>query len=340
MTKIVIGTRASQLALWQTNWVAQKLAALNPGIEIVIQTITTKGDTQTDTSLPKISDKEPALSGAQGLFTREIEAALLAGQIHLAVHSLKDLPTQTTARVIPSGAKQSPTCDLEIASSRKPLLAMTGRLILAAISEREDARDVLVSHLKLGLDHLPHGARVGTSSLRRAAQLRAHRPDLQIVNLRGNVDTRLRKAGTEEYDAIVLAAAGVLRLGYADRITEYLSLDVMLPAVGQGALAVQARADDSATLELLKPLDHAPTRAATTAERAFLRALGGGCQVPIAAYGETRGSTLHLRGLIASADGTRVVRGDMSGDVEKAEEVGERLALSLRREMQNLEPET
>jgi hydroxymethylbilane synthase len=187
---------------------------------------------------------------------------------------------------------------------------------------------------------LPHGARVGTSSLRRAAQLRAHRPDLQIVNLRGNVDTRLRKAGTEEYDAIVLAAAGVLRLGYADRITEYLSLDVMLPAVGQGALAVQARADDSATLELLKPLDHAPTRAATTAERAFLRALGGGCQVPIAAYGETRGSTLHLRGLIASADGTRVVRGDMSGDVEKAEEVGERLALSLRREIQNLEPET
>jgi hydroxymethylbilane synthase len=288
VTRIVIGTRASQLALWQTNWVAQKLTALSPEVEIIVQTITTKGDTQTDALLPQIGDK--------GLFTREIEAALLAGQIHLAVHSLKDLPTETTARVIPSGAKQSPSRDLEIASSRKPLLVMTSRLILAAISEREDARDVLVSHLKVGLDHLPHGARVGTSSLRRAAQLRAYRPDLQIVNLRGNVDTRLRKAGTEECDAIVLAAAGILRLGYADRITEYLSLDVMLPAVGQGALAVQARANDAATLELLKPLDHAPTRAAATAERAFLRALGGGCQVPIAAYGETRGSTLHLRG--------------------------------------------
>ena len=303
MPKLIIGTRASQLALWQTNWVAQKLTALNPGIEIVVQTITTKGDTQTDTPLPQIGDK--------GLFTREIEAALLARQIHLAVHSLKDLPTE-----LPRG------------------------LSLGAITEREDARDVLVSRLRLGLGQLSQGTRIGTSSLRRTAQLRAHRPDLQIVHLRGNVDTRLRKSESDAYDAIVLAAAGVLRLGQAHRITEYLSLEVMLPAPGQGALAVQARTDDAATLELLKPLDHAPTRGATTSERAFLRALGGGCQVPIAAYGEVKRNTLRLRGLIADVDGTRVIRGEVSGDVEKAEEVGEQLALALKRETCNLEPET
>jgi hydroxymethylbilane synthase len=296
MSKLVIGTRASQLALWQTNWVAQKLAALNPSIEIIIQTITTQGDKQTDIPLSQIGDK--------GLFTREIETALLAGQIHLAVHSLKDLPAD-----LPHG------------------------LTLGAITEREDARDVLVSRLSLGLERLPQGARVGTSSLRRAAQLHAHRPDLQIVNLRGNVDTRLRKSASDPYDAIVLAAAGVLRLGQAHRIAEYLSLDIMLPAPGQGALAVQAHADDAVTLELLKPLDHAPTRAATMAERAFLRALGGGCQVPIAAFGEVKSDTLYLRGLIADVDGTRVVRGEVSGDVGKAEEVGERLALALKREM-------
>lgn len=299
MTKLVIGTRASKLALWQTNWVVQKLAALNPGIEIVIQTITTKGDTQTDVPLPQIGDK--------GLFAREIEAALLAGTIHLAVHSLKDLPTE------------SPIPNLQ-------------SLTLAAITEREDARDVLISRLNLGLDDLPRGARVGTSSLRRAAQLRAHRPDMQIVNLRGNVDTRLRKAESDAYDAIVLAAAGVLRLGYAERIVEFLPLDIMLPAPGQGALAIQARADDAATIRLIAPLDHAPTRAATTAERAFLHALGGGCQIPVAAYGETRGSTLHLRGLIASVDGARVRRGEVSGDMLQAEALGEKLATMLKHE--------
>jgi hydroxymethylbilane synthase len=304
MPKLIIGTRASKLALWQTNWVAQKLTALNPGIEIAIQTITTKGDTQTDIPLPRIGDKE--------LFTREIEAALLAGRIHLAVHSLKDLPTDPSRSTTGEGKG--------------------GGLTLAAITEREDARDVLVSRLKLGLGHLPRGARVGTSSLRRAAQLRAHRLDLQIVNLRGNVDTRLRKATAEEYDAIVLAAAGVLRLGQAHRITEYLPLDIMLPAPGQGALAVQARVDDKVTCALLKPLDHALTRAATTAERAFLRALGGGCQVPIAACAEVCGNVLHLRGLVAIVDGTRVRRGEVSGETEKAEELGKSLALSLNRE--------
>ncbi len=292
---MIIGTRASKLALWQTNWVAQQLRALHPHIEIVIHTITTRGDTHTDAPLPQIGDK--------GLFTREIEAALVADEIHCAVHSLKDLPTQ------------SPIANLQ-----------------SVITARADARDVLISRHKLGLEHLPRGARVGTSSLRRAAQLRARRPDLHIVNLRGNVDTRLRKAETEEYDAIVLAAAGVLRLGFANRITEFLPFDVMLPAPGQGALAMQVRADDAATLALVAPLDHAPTRAATTAERAFLRALGGGCQVPVAAYGEVNGNTLHLRGLVASEDGTRVVRGEVCGAVEQAEALGEKLAGMLKRE--------
>jgi len=323
LTRLIIGTRASQLALWQTNWVARQLRAHHPQIEIVIRTITTKGDTQTETPLPQIGDK--------GLFTREIEAALVAGEIHCAVHSLKDLPTEP-AGVIASGAKQSPILSTEIASSRKPLLAMTHSLTLAAIPERADARDVLISRLNLGLDRLPHSARIGTSSLRRAAQLRTHRPDLQIVNLRGNVDTRLRKSASAEYDAIVLAAAGIARLGLADRITEFLSFDVMLPAPGQGALAVQTRADDAATLQLLAPLDHTPTRAATTAERAFLRALGGGCQVPIAAYAESRDGVLHLRGLIASADGTRIVRGETRGNIAQAEAVGEKLAAMLKRE--------
>lgn len=300
--KVIIGTRGSALALWQTNWVAQQLRAHHPHIEIVIRTITTKGDTHTDTPLPHIGDK--------GLFTREIEAALGAGEIHCAVHSLKDLPTQ------------SPISNLQ-------------SLIIAAITEREDARDVLVSRHNVGLAHLPRGARVGTSSLRRAAQLRAYRPDLRIANLRGNVDTRLRKAETTEYDAIVLAAAGVLRLGYANRITEFLPFEVMLPAPGQGALAVQARLDDALTRALLAPLDHAPTRAATTAERAFLRALGGGCQVPIAAYAEVNGETLHLRGLIVSEDGTRVQRGEVSGAMMQAEQLGEQLATILKHAVSN-----
>lgn len=296
--KVIIGTRGSALALWQANWVAQQLRAHHPHIEIVIRTITTKGDTHTDDApLPRIGDK--------GLFTREIEAALVAGEIHCAVHSLKDLPTE------------SPISNLQ-------------SLTLVAITERADARDVLVSRHHVGLADLPRGARIGTSSLRRAAQLRAYRPDLQIVNLRGNVDTRLRKAQSDEYDAIVLAAAGVLRLGYTERITEFLPFEVMLPAPGQGALAIQARTDNATTRALLAPLDHAPTRAATTAERAFLRALGGGCQVPVAAYGEVNGDTLRLRGLIASEDGTHVKRGEVRGAMTDAEALGEKLATMLQ----------
>ncbi|MBI5304589.1 MAG: hydroxymethylbilane synthase [Chloroflexi bacterium] len=291
-TRIILGTRGSQLARWQTDWVAEQLRAVAPGIEIAIETITTQGDRVLDAPLAQIGDK--------GLFTREIEIALVERRIDAAVHSLKDVPTD-----LPDG------------------------LTLAAICEREDVRDALVSRLGVGLDALPRGARVGTSSLRRAAQLRAHRPDLTIVNIRGNVDTRLRKATTDEYDAIVLAVAGLKRLGLDTRITEYLSLDVMLPAPGQGALAIETRADDTDTCALIALLDHAPTRAATDAERAFLRALGGGCQVPVAAYGEVIGDTLRLRGLIASEDGTRVARGEVSGDVASAESLGTRLAHEL-----------
>ncbi len=292
LPKLILGTRGSQLARWQTSWVADQLRAHAPDLEIVIETITTQGDRVLDAPLSQIGDK--------GLFTREIETALIDHRIDAAVHSLKDLPT-----ALPAG------------------------LSLAAICERADVRDALVSRLGIGLEKLPRGARIGTSSLRRAAQLRAHRPDLNIVNIRGNVDTRLRKSLTDEYDAIVLAVAGLVRLGFADRITEYLSLDVMLPAPGQGALAIETRADDAHTHALVAQLDHVPTRAATNAERAFLRALGGGCQMPVAAYGKVDADTLHLRGLIASEDGTRISRGELIGNVTDAESLGEKLVRKL-----------
>ncbi|MBI5956708.1 MAG: hydroxymethylbilane synthase [Chloroflexi bacterium] len=298
MTTIVIGTRGSALARGQTYWVAARLMELVPGLEVIIRTIKTSGDALLDVPLAKIGDK--------GLFTREIESALLAGQIDVAVHSLKDLPTELSAG-----------------------------LIIGAVTEREDVRDALVSRLGCDLDGLPPGARVGTSSLRRAAQLLAYRPDLQILNIRGNVDTRLRKAATEEYDAVVLAVAGLRRLGLEAQITEYLPLEIMLPAVGQGALAVEARQEEAETQHLVALLDHAPTRAATTAERVFLRALGGGCRVPIAAYGEVAGDTLRLRGLVASEDGRRVVRGEVIGLVGQAGVVGERLARQLQEEKQH-----
>lgn len=314
---LVVGTRGSALARAQTEVVVARLRALRPDLKMAVQVIKTKGDMVQHKPLVGIGDK--------GLFTREIEAALLDGRIDLAVHSLKDLPTE-----LPPG------------------------LVIGAVLEREDARDVLVSRQGYSLDSLPLGARVGTGSLRRAAQLLAHRPDLCIVDLRGNVDTRLRKAATEEYDAIVLAAAGLHRLGLAHHITAYLPLEVMLPAVGQGALAVEVRARedeqeegpesrDAQIRRLVSLLDHFPTRAATTAERAFLRALGGGCRVPVAAYGEvaqspsSNGSSvrcpglLRLRGLAASPDGCQVWRGEIKGKPEEAEALGEELAQQCRR---------
>lgn len=250
---------------------------------------TTRGDQALDKPLPQV--------GGKGLFTAELEAALRAGEIHLAVHSLKDLPTERA-----------------------------DGLIIAAILPREDPRDALISRNGRSLDGLPRGAAVGTSSPRRAAQLLAYRPDLRVLDLRGNVDTRIRKALdlTGPYDAVVLARAGLERLRLKHHITQVLPLDLMLPAPGQGALAVQVRADDAATQAIVKPLDDLPTHAAVTAERAFLVGMGGGCAVPIAAYAEVdRGSQmLTLRGRVLSRDGRRVITVEVQGGMHEAEQVG------------------
>ncbi len=269
---VTLGTRGSALARWQSEWVLARLRERWPNLASQTRLFTTTGDRQLDRPLPEI--------GGKGVFTEELEQALLAGEIDLAVHSLKDLP-----------------------------VAITPGLTLGAICVREDARDVLVSASGVILANLPREARIGTSSLRRSAQLLHARPDLIVAPLRGNVDRRLHKAQQGDYDAIVLAAAGVRRLGLEAAITEYLPFDVMLPAPGQGALAAQCRAEDAATLALLEQLDHPPTRAAVEAERAFLAALGGGCAAPVAAYATMDAAGgLSLTGLVAAVDGSAVVR--------------------------------
>ena len=290
---ITLGTRGSALARWQTDWVSVRLASVRPGLERQIKFFATSGDrTQSvDKPLPEI--------GGKGLFTEELESALRAGEIDLAVHSLKDLPIQDAPG-----------------------------LVTGAISAREDAHDVLISRDGYTLRTLPPNARVGTSSLRRAAQLLAARPDLTPLSLRGNVDTRVRKAMNGEYDAIVLAAAGVIRLGLQNHITVRLSFEEMLPAPGQGAMAVQCRAGDTATRELLSVIDDPATRAAVTAERAFLEALGGGCSAPVAAYAESllrnQQPQLQMTGLAASLDGRRVIR--VTGEGADPFALGNRLA--------------
>ena len=271
---LTIGTRGSALARWQTDDVIRQLQSAWPGLDCRTQLMTTSGDRILDKPLPEV--------GGKGLFTKELENALRSGEIDLAVHSLKDLPID----------------------------AAPG-LITSAICSRQDARDVLISRHRWTLDALPQGARVGTLSRRRSAQLLAARPDLTLLPLRGNVDTRIRKAMQGDY-AIVLAAAGVLRLGLGEHITEFLPFDVMLPAPGQGAMAVQCRADDAATRELVAAIDDPASRAAVTAERAFLQGLGGGCSAPIAAHALpssiAKGVGLRLTGLVASVDGRRVIR--------------------------------
>ncbi len=298
---LTLGTRGSALARWQTGWVSTRLGGAWPDLDCQVKLFTTSGDrTQSvDKPLPEI--------GGKGLFTEELENALRSGEIDLAVHSLKDLPIDTA-----SG------------------------LAIGAICKREDARDALISRSGSTLASLPPGARVGTSSLRRSAQLLAARPDLTLLSLRGNVDTRIRKAMNGQYDAIVLAAAGVLRLGLGEHIAEYLPFDVMLPAPGQGALAVQCRADDGVALELLAAIDDPDCRAAVTAERAFLNALGGGCSAPVAAYaqsttlrhcsGQVRNpqSKIQMTGLVASPDGRRAIR--VSGEGNDPLALGAELA--------------
>lgn len=290
-----IGTRGSRLALWQADEVARRLAAARPGLRTERVVLKTPGDRILDTPLSRIGDK--------GLFTKDVEVALLEGRVDLAVHSLKDLPTK-----LPPG------------------------LALAAVLEREDPRDVLVSPSGRPLAELPAGARLGTSSLRRRAQLLALRRDLRIEDLRGNVPTRIAKAQGGEYDGVVLARAGVVRLGLAGKITEVFAPERLLPAVGQGAIAVEARAGDATTAGLLFGLDHRPTRLAVEAERAFLGRLAGGCQAPIGALGTLSGARLRLVGMVADLDGSTVVRGAEEGDATtepEARALGEHLAECL-----------
>ena len=284
---LVIGSRGSQLALWQANYIQQRLAGL--GMEARIEVIQTTGDKITNVSLSELGP----MTSTKGLFTKELEEALLDGRIHLAVHSLKDMPTE-----LPEGLR------------------------LAAIPAREDVRDALIGKT---LAELPLGARVGTSALRRQAQLRALRPDLEVESIRGNVDTRLRKLDEGQFDAIMLAAAGLRRLGWGDRISQYLAVEEMCPAVGQGALAIET-ANDFYEVDLL---DEPEARAAITAERALLRTLGGGCQVPIGAYANIAGKTMHLRAVVASADGAIVIRQNSHGPVSQAADLGAMLGDSL-----------
>jgi len=285
--QLVFATRPSALARWQTNWVIGRLKAAWPDLVCEQKIITTQGDRILDRALPEI--------GGKGLFTQELEAELLSGKVDAAVHSLKDLPIEN-----PEG------------------------ILLGAVPAREDVHDGMVSALGYTLETLPEGAVVGTSSLRRAAQVLARRADVEIKPLRGNVDTRVRKAMQEQYDAIVLAGAGLRRLGLDSHVTQWLTLDVMLPAPGQGALAVQCRATDVEVLRILSAIEDAPTRLATGAERAFLGGLGGGCSLPVAAYASLKDNHIEMSALAAAVDGKEVIRVHGVGD--DPQELGVNLA--------------
>ena len=290
---ITIGTRASRLALWQAEYIAAEIEKQYPTVRVELRKMTTKGDRILDAPLAKI--------GGKGLFTKELEQAMLIGEIDLAVHSLKDMPTE-----VPEG------------------------LVIGAVTERLDAGDAFVSVRYRSMEELPQGAKVGTSSLRRRAQLLAVRPDLKIHDLRGNVNTRLAKLDAGEFDAIVLAAAGLKRLGLGDRIRTTLPRSMILPAVGQGALAIECRADDLRILELIDFLRDPQMTAAATAERAFLRRVEGGCQIPVGVYAEVgAGNVLHIEAMIASVDGMHVCRSRSRGTPETAEKIGIALAEEL-----------
>jgi hydroxymethylbilane synthase len=287
-----IATRQSPLALWQANHVAERLKQAHPGLEVALVEMTTEGDRFLSAPLSQV--------GGKGLFVKEIEEALLDGRADVAVHSLKDMTS-----AIPEG------------------------LELAAVAEREDPRDALVGRTVKRWMELPRAAKVGTSSLRRACQLKERRPDLESVPLRGNVQTRLRKVEELELDAAVLAQAGLKRLGLDWRATELLEPEVSLPAVGQGVLGIEARAGDAETKARLAALEHAPTRQVVAAERAFLARLEGGCTVPLAAYGVLQDGELWLRGLVGRPDGAKVVRGERRGSPGTGAHLGDDLAAEL-----------
>lgn len=290
--KLTIGTRQSLLALWQSNYIAALLRKEYPECEVVLKKIVTKGDRILDVPLAQI--------GGKGLFTKEIEEDLLDGTVDLAVHSLKDMPT-----VLPEG------------------------LCLTAITERANVGDAFVSNKYGSFEELPLGAVVGTSSLRRKAQLLAKRPDLEIRDLRGNVDTRLRKLDEGLYDAIILAAAGLERLGHGDRISSLISADVCLPAVGQGALAIEARTEDKEVRDMLSFLNDLNTKQATDAERAFLGLLEGGCQVPIGVHAEVEGENIRIEAIIAALDGSTILRDTINGKADDAVSLGQQLGKKM-----------
>ncbi|MCE1163794.1 MAG: hydroxymethylbilane synthase [Bacteroidetes bacterium] len=286
--KIKAGTRGSELALWQTNWVCGRLREVHPGIEIEIKIIKTQGDRILDVSLSKIGDK--------GLFTKAIEDALLGGEIDFAVHSLKDLPTS-----LPEG------------------------LCLAAVPERETRHDAFVSNTYNSLKELPAGAKVATGSLRRKCQLLNMNPGLEIIDIRGNVNTRLKKFEENGYDGLILAYAGLKRLGLERYVKEIINEEIMLPAVSQGALGIEARTDDKETAAILAPLNSDETRKCVEAERAFLHALEGGCQIPIGVYTSVDGGRLNIKGMAGSIDGRDVARAELDADLNEPEKAGREL---------------
>lgn len=287
-----IATRKSQLALWQAEYVRDMLTLHHPDLTVELVTMSTQGDKILDTPLAKV--------GGKGLFVKELERSLLDEETDIAVHSMKDVPVE-----LPAG------------------------LHLAAICPREDPRDAFVSNHHASLDELPEGARLGTSSLRRQCQLAALRPDLEIVDLRGNVNTRLQKLDDGEYDAIILAAAGLKRLQFENRITAFLATDTSLPAIGQGAVGIECRRDDERVNELLAPLNDPDTATRVAAERAMNQRLQGGCQVPIAGYAELEHGVILLRGLVGRVDGSEIIRGEIAGPPEDAAHLGQVLAEDL-----------
>ncbi len=289
---IRIGTRGSALALWQTNSVVKLLKTHFPEAKFDIKEIKTTGD--------RVRNHPLFQASTVGLFVKELEMALIDGEIDLAVHSLKDMPSQTT----PS-------------------------LSIAAVIEREDPRDALISRLGKGIWDLPNGARIGTSSRRRAAQLLSARPDFEILDLRGNVDTRLKKSEQKPYDAIVLAMAGLIRLGKRDLVTQILEPEMMLPAAGQGALALEVRADDETTRKHVASIEHADSRIAVDSERSFMAIIGAGCHVPVGAYAQVEEGRIWLRGLVASLNGQTIIRGERRDSVDHSTRLAQNLAEEL-----------
>jgi hydroxymethylbilane synthase len=292
MKKLTIATRKSPLALWQAEFIKAELERHHPGLQVSLMAMTTKGDVILDSPLSKI--------GGKGLFVKELEHALLNGEADIAVHSMKDVPMH-----FPEG------------------------LCLGPIYEREDPRDAFVSQRYASIDQLPQGAVIGTSSLRRQCQLQRYRADLQIKSLRGNVNTRLAKLDAGEFDAIILAASGLIRLGFAERIRDFISTDICLPACGQGALGIELRTDDSETARLVAVLHHEPSAQCVTAERAMNTRLNGGCQVPIAGFAELHDGQLTMRGLVGSVDGVQMLMASGNHPASQAELLGQQIADEL-----------